>query len=94
LARQGHGWAKAFRLKGFPLFDEIAQLVDGRVATGAGVFRAGAQNDLSSVGDESEPSSQIEEPLTSHSPSTSVEDDGYNVSTLAATEVRVISLKL
>ncbi|KAH9980720.1 hypothetical protein BJV74DRAFT_728984, partial [Russula compacta] len=35
----GHGWAKAFHSKGFPLVDEIASLVDGRVATGAGIFR-------------------------------------------------------
>ena len=38
---QAHKWAKAFRGKPFPLYDQLAPLVDGRIATGEGVFRAG-----------------------------------------------------
>ncbi|KAJ7136185.1 hypothetical protein C8R44DRAFT_729661 [Mycena epipterygia] len=34
---------KPWRFKGFPLFDDMADLVDGAVATGAGVFHPGKE---------------------------------------------------
>ncbi|KAH9955646.1 hypothetical protein BJV74DRAFT_800183 [Russula compacta] len=70
----GHSWAKAFHLKGLPLFDEIASLVDGHVATGAGVFCARAEDDSSSVEGNLEPSTKAAGPPTS-SPITDVEED-------------------
>jgi hypothetical protein len=54
---QAHPKAKGWRTKPFPLYDDILPLVEGRAATGEGVFRAGkdllASQDLTSS-DESE----------------------------------------
>jgi hypothetical protein len=55
---QAHPKAKPWRTKSFPLYDDIAPLVEGRVATGEGVFHAGnnslaGQNSASA--NESEP---------------------------------------
>lgn len=38
---QSHDKAKPFRKKGFPLFDELGDLIDGTRATGEFAFRAG-----------------------------------------------------
>jgi hypothetical protein len=38
---QNQSMAKALRKKGFPLFDDTAELVDGTRATGENAFRAG-----------------------------------------------------
>lgn len=37
--------ANALRHKGFVLYDEMAELVDGTIASGAGTFRAGKTKD-------------------------------------------------
>ncbi|KAJ7710202.1 hypothetical protein B0H14DRAFT_3641068 [Mycena olivaceomarginata] len=36
-----NGKVRGWRFRGFPLYDELAQLVDGAVATGAGAFNPG-----------------------------------------------------
>jgi hypothetical protein len=39
---QKHPKAKPFKKKSFPLYDELAELIDGTRATGASVFRVGS----------------------------------------------------
>lgn len=41
---QAHPKAKKWRTSRFPLYDEIAVLVDGIVATGEGAFHAGSDS--------------------------------------------------
>jgi len=41
--------AKPLRTKGYPLFDEVGDLVDGRHATGQRAFRAGQPTQASSA---------------------------------------------
>ena len=52
--------AKALRKKGFPLFDDMAELMDGTHATGSGTFHAGqtpqsSQNTTASASTSYEP---------------------------------------
>ena len=59
---QSHPKAKPFRKKPFPLFDQIASLVDSVVATGMGAMHlAGGEDEGTGVGDSSGESSVASE---------------------------------
>jgi hypothetical protein len=79
---QAHLKAKPWRTKSFPLYDDIAPLVEGRAATGEGVFRAGnnlpASQD-STTSDESEPESGDKAPVTDGDDDEEEKEHGENV---------------
>ncbi|KAJ7506501.1 hypothetical protein B0H11DRAFT_2272238 [Mycena galericulata] len=66
-----HRNAKRWRKTPFPLYDDLAYLVDGIVATGAGAFHAGASRQTQTQSTQSETQSQTQEMSRDTSPAPS-----------------------
>ncbi|KAJ7466259.1 hypothetical protein B0H11DRAFT_2284693 [Mycena galericulata] len=66
-----HPNAKRWRKTPFPLYDDLAYLVDGIVATGAGAFHAGAARQTQTQSTQSETQSQTQEMSRGTSPAPS-----------------------